>query len=239
MNKIQLPERLYFPIALAAEKLSCTVDDLIHLGASSQMEVCYMMKEALAEGVIIRGIGSDAITLSGLYGMIQIGRELNHDEDRQGQRSAFCFGLFSLNQLTLRDWDLPFSEEGFGRTEFKTPLHSMEEQLSLSLPISVSMDASRLYITAHEMGRLTGKPFTSPNGAAVFATNSIESTRTSNRKGEIIPSLLKMIPELKGFDIDNGPVKKIVDIIEATAAEKGIELNSPDKNTWAKYLGRK
>ena len=28
-------------------------------------------------------------------------------------------------------------------------------------------------------------------------------------------------------------------ILEAIAAAKGIELNLPDKNTWARYLGRK
>lgn len=191
---MKLPERLYYPISLAAEKLSCTVADLIHFGASSQIEVCYMMKEAFAEGVVIKGIGSDAIILSGLYGILQIGMELNNNEYRFGQRHAFCFGLFSLNSNTLRDWDMPFLEVSSPSTEFKTPLHSMKEQISLSLPIDVIMNTSRLYITAHEMGRIINKPFTPPTRMSVFTTNSTESTRkpNENKQARLIKALLRI-----------------------------------------------
>lgn len=72
-----------------------------------------------------------------------------------------------------------------------------------------------------------------------FCIESTESNRTKNRKGEIIPALLKMIPEFNGYDIDKEPVNRISDILEATAAAKGIDLVLPDKNTMAKYLGRK
>jgi hypothetical protein len=47
-----------------------------------------------------------------------------------------------------------------------------------------------------------------------------------------------MNPELSDIDLDKTPVAKLIMIIEAAAA-KGVELPPTDKNTWAKYLGRK
>lgn len=37
---MSLPKRLYYPISLAADKLQCSVADLIHFGATSAVEVC-------------------------------------------------------------------------------------------------------------------------------------------------------------------------------------------------------
>ncbi|MCJ1811771.1 hypothetical protein GOY79_06265, partial [Klebsiella quasipneumoniae subsp. similipneumoniae] len=70
-------------------------------------------------------------------------------------------------------------------------------------------------------------------------TQSGEHPRTANRKGEVIPALLKMIPEFDDVDLEGESISKIASILEAIAAAKGIELNLPDKNTWARYLGRK
>ncbi|MEJ5073422.1 hypothetical protein WH357_13960 [Enterobacter ludwigii] len=66
-----------------------------------------------------------------------------------------------------------------------------------------------------------------------------EHVRTANRKGEIIPALLAMIPDFDGMDLSTESASKISSILEAIAAKKGIELSLPDKNTWARYLGRK
>ncbi|HCI5669068.1 TPA: hypothetical protein NPO09_003621 [Klebsiella pneumoniae] len=71
------------------------------------------------------------------------------------------------------------------------------------------------------------------------STQSGEHPRTANRKGEVIPALLKMIPEFDDVDLEGESISKIASILEAIAAAKGIELNLPDKNTWARYLGRK
>lgn len=48
-----------------------------------------------------------------------------------------------------------------------------------------------------------------------------------------------MNPELSDIDLDITPVAKVIMIIEAAAASRGVELPPTDKNTWAKYLGRK
>ncbi|WP_162823121.1 hypothetical protein [Klebsiella variicola] len=75
--------------------------------------------------------------------------------------------------------------------------------------------------------------------STLVMNNVREHSRTSNRKGEIIPSLLSMIPDFDGVDLQNESVNKIATILEAAAASRGVELTIPDKNTWAKYLGRK
>jgi hypothetical protein len=46
-----------------------------------------------------------------------------------------------------------------------------------------------------------------------------------------------MIPEFGDVNLESESISKIASILEAIAAAKGIELNLPDKNTWARYLG--
>ena len=74
----------------------------------------------------------------------------------------------------------------------------------------------------------------------VFKTLSQSSSfMRKNKLSEVIPALLKMIPEFDDVDLEGESISKIASILEAIAAAKGIELNLPDKNTWARYLGRK
>lgn len=46
-----------------------------------------------------------------------------------------------------------------------------------------------------------------------------------------------MNPELSDIDLDTTPVAKVIMIMRLP--HLGVELPPTDKNTWAKYLGRK
>lgn len=65
-----------------------------------------------------------------------------------------------------------------------------------------------------------------------------ESGKTVAKKGELIKCLLRLIDDMSDVDFDNTPVSKIVNIIEATAARKGVDLPETHRQTWQKYLGR-
>ena len=65
-----------------------------------------------------------------------------------------------------------------------------------------------------------------------------ESPKTLAKKAELIPALIKLIPEMDDIDIGTAPVAKVIAVLEAAAAMKGVFLPATDKNTWAKYLGR-
>ncbi|HHZ3461553.1 TPA: hypothetical protein ACWCBK_004056, partial [Escherichia coli] len=55
---------------------------------------------------------------------------------------------------------------------------------------------------------------------------------------EIIPALIKLIPEMQDVDLEETPVTKIAEMIEVIAAQRGVELPSTHRQTWQKYLGR-
>lgn len=233
-KKIKLPERLYYPIALAAEKLGCTVDDLIHFGATGQVEICRMMSEACVAGIATTHLPDEMIMKQGLYGNLQLG-VLNAERGR----SAFLFGLFTVSCAELRDWDMKSGGVFRGMADLMTPAHSLDEQILITAPIQLERDDSRLYLTAHEMARLTGESFSPNPNNKVFTEELPEHPRTEKRKSELIATLLKLIPDFDGENIEDMQVNTILNIIESLASSKGIEFDRPDKNTLAKYLGRK
>ncbi len=65
-----------------------------------------------------------------------------------------------------------------------------------------------------------------------------ESGKTIAKKGELIKCLLSLIDDMADVDLDNAPVAKIINIIEAAAARKGVNLPDTHRQTWQKYLGR-
>ncbi|MCL6742798.1 hypothetical protein [Kosakonia sp. R1.Fl] len=231
-QKTKLPERLYYPIALAAEKLGCTVDDLIHFGTTGQVEICCFMKMRVY-GVSAAWLTDGAVQIKGFYCTMQISEAL-----ARGERSAVAFGLFALPCRMLRNWDLNIDEDPDYRAKLKTPAHNFDEkEVEFTMAVQPERDDLPLYLTAHEIGKLTGKPFSSD--VHVFAEELPEHARTANRKGSVISTLLKLIPDFDGVDIDTAPVSKLINMVESLAANKGIEFDSPDKNTWSRYLGRK
>lgn len=242
MKKPKLPERLYYPIPEAAEYLGCTVRDVYHYCATGMLTL----------NVYIQNVESKDVG----YMSLDLGSS-NLSEERIRNRAnldfliAYIHGIHYEKEAPDYGFVLADYLEGFF-TVYANDCHLLElsnestiELTGLETPpsgagedgVSIFFDKP-LIVSRDSLCILTGNIKEIMQIDELSVSKTSEHPRTSNRKGEIIPALLKMIPEFNGVDIYKEKACKISDILEATAASKGIELQMPDKNTWARYLGR-
>lgn len=155
---------------------------------------------------------------------------VGYDDDKPRIISASLLqGIFSVpSEACIL---LEFSDDEFIRIGC-IGVHSVAGEDGISLLFADQLNIPKRYLC------IMSRDINNIKKTSSISLSKVESTKTSNRKGEIIPALLKMIPEFSGVDIDNEKASKISDILSALAANKKIELNMPDKNTWIRYLGR-
>lgn len=237
----KIPERLYYPIPEAAEYLGCSVRDIYHFCATGMLNMSIYLNGISDDdaGFMSVDLGSyghapsldgKAINIvndySGIYG-------IHYKDDKHHLLTAFdLYGIFSVPSVSCILLELSNDEFiSIGRVDAYGTKGDGEDEVSIIFSEFVDIPRSYLCIRGDDIKNIT-KP-------TPLIMGGMEHSRTSNRKGEIIPALLKMIPEFSDVDVDTEKACKLADILEATAASKGIELQMPDKNTWAKYLGRK
>lgn len=123
---------------------------------------------------------------------------------------------------------------GYGKDVLPFVLDEFNKHLLISVIHEVgdypSINIDDLVITQTELNRLINH--------GVKSNDAVEAPKTSALKGDIIRPLIQMLPGFNNVDIDSLPVSKIKDMIEASAAEKGIEFPEVYRSTWQKYLGR-
>lgn len=176
------------------------------------------------------------ITAKSYMGLIEIGPTdiyrnedslLNEENVRVGwmltprDHHASAKGFFDESDFYTRD-SYPFFP-----SEFINHFYISVNQGVKDYP---SVNINDLVITQTEMHRIMNE---------VENPKEIEeSPKTASLKGEIIRPLIQMIPEFEKIDIDSMPVAKVKDMVEAIAAERGIEFPEVYRATWQKYLGR-
>ncbi|HGM4679968.1 hypothetical protein [Serratia ureilytica] len=234
MTNIAIPTRLYYPLSKALKELRFCADDendIIHLGALGALEVCHYFKGGFNVYSISdeKGAVEDkSIGLGGRYCSLNI-------STMEYSNLSILNGLFKLDISSLRDFEFSDGKQVSDIT-VSTPNNNISKKVKFSFVDKVIIDKEKMYITADEITRLTGKKITLVKGKSFVEP---DSPKTIAKKSEMIPALLRMIPELSDVDIDTESPSKIKNIIEAIAAEKGIDMPPVHHQTWEKYLGRK
>lgn len=241
-----LPNRMYYPLPEAAMKLGCTIKDLYHFAAIGALNISVYFPNGvrivsliipdfleseidLENGGVLQG---DKWTISGVSKVIS--------QDVQWVEffacKAYTADIFSGFVYIVND--------SFASAEFLNESAKFSSRLFTTQPESegfgcqmmtekaIEIDSRFLCVMSDDIENIKAS-----GSFPVYGRK--ESARTANRKGELIPALIKMIPDFHDVDIDSVPVNKLINMIETLASSKGIEINSPDKNTWARYLGRK
>ncbi|WEF28563.1 hypothetical protein PYR66_02155 [Klebsiella aerogenes] len=237
---MKLPVRLYYPLPEAAEKLGCSVKDLYHFAAIGALDIvvffpalkhdCLMlMIPDFMEGEIdydFGGVlGSERWTISGI--------QLQEDAEIPGYYAKSISGFFYLNREYFSVPEFLGADAKIRSPFFTTRSESEGWECQITtINGGIEIDTRFLCVMADDLAKIKEIGSLPVNQAG-------ESPKTVSKKAELIPALLKMIPELEGLDIEMGPVAKIISVLEAAAAAKGVDLPATDKNTWAKYLGRK
>lgn len=262
MKKNKLPERWYYPIPEAAQYLGCSVRDVYHLCATNAINLSVYLRDIKSkdvgqiifnpEGIIESNYFDDFIKkfstrkrqslnfegtyIYGIHHEMIEHDELEYFESMDGYEYASpSLVADGLDGFFGIDWYDCFSLELSGGdfvevSTVHTPSY-IEDSVCLYIPKGLKINREALLIMARDIDNVYYDNI--PN-----LGEKIEHPRTANRKGEIIPALLKMISEFGDVDVENEKAGKLADILVAAAASRGIELQMPDKNTWARYLGR-
>ncbi|CAI1819176.1 Uncharacterised protein [Serratia liquefaciens] len=187
-------------------------------------------------------------SLYGIYGLLQLSvRDIYINEENILKGNSFKARSFvipidethTLASGYFKNYISDFAHEGWVSDYIDKDSHELRDQTIENMiskdgdPIIV--DINNIYITHDEIERIKSGKVKPPHLAS---ESSIESAKTAAKKGEMIVSLLGMIPEISNINIDGTPVSKIKEIVEALAAEKGVDFPETHTQTWARYLGR-
>lgn len=243
---MNLPERLYYPLSEAAKKLNCTEQDIIHFGAIGAINLSIYIDQHRAKNNSFfhlnmpKSMVGKIDDFGSLWGD---GWHIADIEEREINDALVLKGYFT-NRI-----DGFFYIESFKLTkmEFDTSCNLELMQVSTGsesgydncidvnfLTEVLSIDRKFLCIKKEDIYNFK------ESTKIPIKENEIlkESPKTIATKSELIPALLKLIPELSDIDPYTAPVKKIAELVEAVAAEKGIEMPNIHRQTWQNYLGR-
>ena len=226
---MNLPKRKYYNINDAANLLSCSVNDIIHFGATERLDIyAYINHKNSTDDfhfqINLPNYALDKIDcFAGLFFEdwsatdVQF-KERNASLPVSGFYAKQVKGLFFIDPYVLTD--LEFSDVNRLNNEFPVEFNVLD--------FEIIVNADALCIKSGDLEKLKD----------LCHTQNIESDKTLAKKENLIKSLLTLIPELSGVDIDTFPVKKLKEIIEATAANRGVDFPKTDLGTWSKYLER-
>ncbi|HBS2495741.1 TPA: hypothetical protein MAD81_003229, partial [Klebsiella pneumoniae] len=146
----------------------------------------------------------------------------------------FLSGFFFVSNNCLTDFEFNTDAETLKINTLYTggDIYDTEAVIINSF-LGVMFPVKYLCVMASEFNGLSSKLGKMPQ-----PESDNETGKTVAKKGELIKCLLRLIDDMGDIDLDNTPVSKIVNILEATAARKGIEMPDTHRQTWQKYLGR-
>ena len=244
---MKLPERMYYPLSTAAKKLGCTIDDLIHFAAIGAIDVCVFVEFHGCNG----GDNFD-INLPVEYSesISEFGDIFNEQwridfvefkeggtDDSLGRYTAKAIrGFFYVSGAFLTALEFDINKKVKVVAVSTKPSIGYDNGIDVLFPLNntLTVDVRMMCIKSSDMDNIKD------NGKITIGENNKhnKSGRADAKISELMPAVLKMIPELADVDLDNEKIAKIVSIIEATAAQKGIVLPDTHRQTWQKYLGR-
>jgi len=234
-EKIELPKRTYYPLTEAVKKLNCSLNYIYHLAARGEITLAAYIpmfdNRNKNHQVYIPFEGTGSIEKDKY---IDLGNLAFANVNESSRNNSVIMCDFDVMRGFAHIVGGAFTELEFDSNKKSVSVlglssSSLRDGLGIFVQMSEKeeIDIDKLCIFESEMNLITS------------GKDKDEHPRTSNKKGEIIPYLLKMIPEFSNVDIDTAPASKISNILEKISATKGMELPIPDKNTFARYLGRR
>jgi hypothetical protein len=209
-----LPERLYYPLDKAASRLDCDVFDLIHFGATSDVEICihlsfskaYCDFEFPSENNIESLLKGDKAYFRGAYNSFQ----LKHSRDEFYIYDFYGLAALSSQDLLAFDFlsDTPISinqilcpagnGKGFDNIIGAVYIEPDDNEVQ---KVSLNQVINKLFMTNLELARLLGA---SPSKAVPSFPDITRkgSSKTQNAQAKFIKSLLQIH---YGADVANSP----------------------------------
>ncbi|CAI1775728.1 hypothetical protein [Serratia liquefaciens] len=244
MTGFKLPERLYYPLDEAAKVLECPISNIFHYGAIGALDISLYVSLAVnANGFQIDfeplevdadqvNNGSFREVVSGSWSVSHIEYKYFKDNDlhEEGFVAKTFNGFFYVCRSSIIDLEFNRKDGVIKPHSLNTHKESEQERgIHISLFGGLGFDLDYLCVRKKDLDNLKCV------GNMPMAD---DTAKTISKKAEIIPAILKMVPEIADMDLERTPVSKIVYLIETVAVSKGIELPPTHRQTWQKYLGR-
>ncbi|EPJ4044316.1 TPA: hypothetical protein U6I39_003176 [Klebsiella pneumoniae] len=227
---MSLPNRLYYPIELAANKLSCSVSDLIHYGATSDIEICLHMSFNCAECFFEYDTSSELIDFT-KGRKIYVKGKYNSFNLRRNDDGIYLNDFYGLAALTSQDLltidfepeasisiNQVFCPAGNGKF-FDDIIGAVYIEPNEDYVAQTSKDKviERLFITDYEIKRLLDDAefHDTPSLPEIKKRNS---SKTLNSQAKFIKSLLWIH---YGEDVANNPRQHL----EAKSSGSGVILS--------------
>ncbi|GKW11286.1 hypothetical protein [Pectobacterium sp. IFB5596] len=237
---MNFPKRKYYNIRDAANLLSCDVNDIIHFGAKEWLDIYAYINHKNLTNYFHFQINMPSYTVDEIDCFDSLffddwcadGVQFHEKTDFlpfNGYYAKEVKGLFFIDSYVLTD--LEFSSEKKATIDFFSDVNSVKNEFAIefnTLGFKVEINTDALYIKYEDLDELN----------ELCSSQIGESDKTLAKKENIIRALLELIPELSGVNVDSTPVKKLKEIIEATALDRGVEFPKTDLGTWSKYLER-
>lgn len=246
--------RVYHTLPMAAKKMGCTVEDILHFGATNRLEICAYIDDIEqrkdyctfnvffdnedSENSFSKTINKYNSIFTDMYeiSLFNYNDEFCVDDERmviEGLYANHMKGFFAIPSEFLVEVELSSACEiiNLSPRYLYTP-KGYGDYIRLDSIEGLSIPENRLVIFDSEISGFNyeKKP--------KYAGGERESPKTRAKKAEIIPALIKLIPEMQDVDLEDTPVSKIAEMIEVIAAQRGVELPGTHRQTWQKYLGR-
>ncbi|EKQ3860598.1 hypothetical protein PX967_002579 [Escherichia coli] len=247
--------RVYYTLPMAAKKLGCTVDDILHLGATNRLEICaYISERDIEENeneetiqiflshddeeFYLEDINRNNCIRKDMFCIALFKFSYISEKSRSKGRYSSLYanllnGFFAIPSEFLLDIELSglLDDVTVKPYQLLTPKQYGRQILIANFP-DISIQENRLVVFDSEISNfdMLARP--------KFPGGERESPKTAAKRNEVIYSLIKLIPEMGDVDLDTESLPKIAYLIDSIAASRGIEFPKTHWQTWQKYLGR-
>ncbi|NIF02123.1 hypothetical protein F3J38_18995 [Pantoea sp. Acro-805] len=235
---MNLPARKYYPITEAAKRMQCQESDVLHLIAIGELDAYVFMNNfKLDDGKLmhlnmteelVRRIDCFSSITGEQWSVYDIKKINNYDAIiSSGYYAGTIDGLFYVDGLYLSPLEFGDDEIFVQQLSSERDLGGGDYPLDINfLRGEVTIEKRKICILEKDISSMSRREAT-------------ESNKTIAKKAEIIPQLIKLIPEFNDVDVDETPAEKVVALVESIAASRGVEMPQMHIQTWRRYLGRK
>lgn len=250
---MSLPKRLYYPLELAATRLLCTTSDLIHYGATSNVEICIHLGfqnancffEYNDSSELDNPFNNNKYYFKGKYNAFVLKKDGDdiYINDFYGlaalmPQDLLSFDLESESPITINQLFSPAGNgELFDKVTGAVYIEPDENQIQ---ELTLDKILNRLFITDIELNRLMNLSESEEHPPSLPDVNRKTSSKTQNSQAKFIKSLLQIH---YGADVANSPRQHLErkssgsGLILADFESKGLKAPSGvvvDK--WLKFI---
>ncbi|EOI7480169.1 hypothetical protein [Yersinia enterocolitica] len=203
-DKKELPERLYYPLNEAAEKLGCSIKDIIHYGATGALKICIYINYDAEEKKPVMHLGLsnkkanevDEFNIISGEGWFISGIGFNEYKNNEilssGYYAKHISGFFYIIEDDLVPIEFDLEQESLKLYHVSTGIeeNDLEDNIDISfIMLGISVPVRNLCVMAKHIKELTGKKSEMPS---FDGSNKKIRKPNANKQSKLIKALIEI-----------------------------------------------